>query len=78
MQAPFAPFTAPESVDRLVANAERCFRLARWTSDQGVARRLLELGGEYVVSAIALGADPHELLQPDREIGPLQEGGSRF
>ena len=40
-----------EAVDDLLANAERCFRLARSTTDLRVSEKLMELGREFEVRA---------------------------
>jgi DNA-binding ferritin-like protein len=48
-----------EDVHYLTEQARKCFRLARLCNDDTVAERLRELGHEFAMRAIALGADPH-------------------
>ena len=42
-----------EAVADLLANAERCFRLARSTTDHRVSEKLMELGREFEARAEA-------------------------
>jgi hypothetical protein len=51
-------------IDYFVGKAEQCFRLADACSDREVARRLRELGNEFLAEAVRRGADPDRLPPP--------------
>ena len=52
-------------LDHLVANATRCYRLARRLGNPVFAQQLAELGQEYAAQAISQGADPASLPAPE-------------
>ena len=52
-------------LDDLVANATRCYRLARRLANPIFTQQLAELGQEYAAQAIAQGADPARLPVPE-------------
>jgi hypothetical protein len=57
-------YTWDVEIEYLIACAERCYRLARDATDQGLADQLINLGKEFADHALALGADPNSLPQP--------------
>ena len=62
------------SIEQLIQNAERCFRLAAQCTDLVITGRLLELATEYRDRALALGADPRMLPQPRGYHDPAPDG----
>ena len=52
---------------------ERCYRLAAQCTDRRLAGRLLELAMEYRDRALALGADPKMLPQPQGYDNPAPD-----
>jgi hypothetical protein len=53
------------TIDLLIENALRCYRLAAQCTDPLLARQLREIGAEYSRQAVALGADPETLPGPE-------------
>jgi hypothetical protein len=58
-----------QDTDYLIAKARQCFRLADACTDPTVSFKLRQLGLEFAVNAIDLGADP-KVLPSDWFGGP--------
>jgi len=52
-----------ETADDLLANAERCYRLARGTTDFSVREKLIALGQEFETRAEAVRAQARSIAR---------------